>query len=196
MQRYLALWAKRAMLVGIVLALGLAWLPGTAHARSQCVAWHQVQPGENLYRIGLRYGVHYTTIAAANGLPSPNWIYAGQVLCIPAAGSGTPVYFPPASTMPGADVPGTLVVPPYVDLLPHLPFYLPIVEPPGGNPGHQINYWPEYGGRWDYVSILREPQIMIWTPCTPEAVLYDTQLVCSKSGLGWFYNLDLVPPAP
>ena len=188
------LWGmKITLLISLVLALALTGIPGTAHARSQCVTWHQVLPGENLYRIGLKYGVHYTVIAAANGLPNPNWIYAGQVLCIPAAGS---TVAPGAASPAPADTPATLSIPPFVDLLPHLPFYLPIVEPPEGNPGHQVNFWPKYGGRWDYVSVLREPQIMIWTPCVPEAVLYDTQLVCSKTGLGWFSNPNLVPPAP
>ena len=32
---------------------------------------HIVQRGENLYRIGLAYGVLYTTIAAANGITDP-----------------------------------------------------------------------------------------------------------------------------
>lgn len=45
--------------------------------------WHIVQRGENLYRIGLRYGVSYWTIAWANGLTNVNRIYAGQVLRIP-----------------------------------------------------------------------------------------------------------------
>jgi LysM repeat protein len=44
---------------------------------------HIVQPGENLYRIGLRYGVSYLEIAALNGISNPNQIYAGQQLTIP-----------------------------------------------------------------------------------------------------------------
>ncbi len=45
--------------------------------------WHIVQRGENLYRIGLRYGVSYWAIAWANGISNVNHIYAGQVLRIP-----------------------------------------------------------------------------------------------------------------
>ncbi len=44
---------------------------------------HIVQPGENLFRIGLAYGVHFTRIAAANGIVNPSQIYAGQRLIIP-----------------------------------------------------------------------------------------------------------------
>jgi LysM repeat protein len=42
-----------------------------------------VQPGDTLYRIGLRFGVSYTAIASANGIPAPYNVYAGQVLQIP-----------------------------------------------------------------------------------------------------------------
>jgi len=47
------------------------------------VRTHVVQPGENLYRIGLRYGVSWPKIAAANGLVYPYRIYVGQTLIIP-----------------------------------------------------------------------------------------------------------------
>jgi LysM repeat protein len=46
-------------------------------------ATHTVQPGENLFRIGLRYGVSWQEIAAANNLPAGNHIQVGQVLTIP-----------------------------------------------------------------------------------------------------------------
>jgi LysM repeat protein len=45
---------------------------------------HVVQPGENLYRIALRYGTTVSAIAAANHLPNPNRIYVGQRLIIPS----------------------------------------------------------------------------------------------------------------
>ena len=44
---------------------------------------HVVQPGENLFRIALRYGTTTQAIAAANNLPNIHLIYAGQVLRIP-----------------------------------------------------------------------------------------------------------------
>jgi LysM repeat protein len=51
--------------------------PGT------CRYYHQVRPGENLFRISLSYGVPMSTIAAANGIVNYNLVYAGQTLCIP-----------------------------------------------------------------------------------------------------------------
>jgi LysM repeat protein len=51
-------------------------------------ATHTVAPGENLYRIGLLYGMSWVTLAQYNGLPNANYIYVGQVLRIPG-GSGT-----------------------------------------------------------------------------------------------------------
>ena len=44
---------------------------------------HVVQPGENLFRIALRYGTTAQAIAAANNLPNIHLIYVGQVLRIP-----------------------------------------------------------------------------------------------------------------
>jgi LysM repeat protein len=44
---------------------------------------HVVQPGENLYRIALRYGTTPQAIASANNLPNVHLIYVGQVLRIP-----------------------------------------------------------------------------------------------------------------
>jgi uncharacterized protein YraI len=44
---------------------------------------HVVQAGENLFRIGLRYGVNMYDIARLNGITNLALIYAGQVLLIP-----------------------------------------------------------------------------------------------------------------
>ena len=60
----------------------------TSYANSS-TAWgsngrvHIVQPGENLFRISLRYGVSMSAIAAANGITNYNLIFAGQRLVIP-----------------------------------------------------------------------------------------------------------------
>lgn len=44
---------------------------------------HTVQPGENLFRIGLHYGVGMDAIAQANGITDTRRIFAGQQLTIP-----------------------------------------------------------------------------------------------------------------
>jgi uncharacterized protein YraI len=44
---------------------------------------HVVQPGENLFRISLNYGVNMYDVARLNGITNLALIYAGQVLLIP-----------------------------------------------------------------------------------------------------------------
>jgi len=46
-----------------------------------------VQPGENLFRISLYYGMSYQSLAAANGIINPDLIAIGQRLTIPAGGT-------------------------------------------------------------------------------------------------------------
>lgn len=49
-----------------------------------CSTTHIVQAGENLFRIGLRYGYTVDQLAAANPeIVNPNNIKVGQVICIP-----------------------------------------------------------------------------------------------------------------
>lgn len=102
---------------GLLAALLLALTLGSTHWQAVHAAppadpiIHIVQPGENLYLIGLQYGVSWTDIMRANQLSSTT-IYAGQQLIIPepsaptiapaAAGTGvqlnapTPTQPPPA----------------------------------------------------------------------------------------------------
>jgi len=59
--------------------------------RAPCVQGtvvHVVQPGENLFRISLRYRTTVEAIASANGL-SANTIYAGQRLLIPTVSASS-----------------------------------------------------------------------------------------------------------
>ncbi|GAB4571994.1 MAG: hypothetical protein Kow0077_10210 [Anaerolineae bacterium] len=46
-------------------------------------AVYVVQPGENLFRISLRYGVPLNTLAQINGIANVNRIYVGQVIRLP-----------------------------------------------------------------------------------------------------------------
>jgi len=59
-------------------------LPVYAENTPPPVRVHVVQPGENLFRIGLRYGISWPKIAAANGLTYPYRINVGQTLIIPS----------------------------------------------------------------------------------------------------------------
>jgi LysM repeat protein len=51
---------------------------------------HIVQPGENLFRIALRYDTTVDAIAKANNIVNPWFIYVGQELMIPTGGGGMP----------------------------------------------------------------------------------------------------------
>lgn len=76
-----------AVLLAILLSL-VTFHPALASPPADGIT-HIVQPGENLFRIGLKYGVSWTAIMQANGLPNTN-VYVGQQLTIPVGGSVTP----------------------------------------------------------------------------------------------------------
>ena len=63
---------------------------GTLPPTTGCARLHTVRPGENLFRISLRYGVSWTVVAQANNLINANIVYVGQQLCIPTRGGTTP----------------------------------------------------------------------------------------------------------
>jgi LysM repeat protein len=65
---------------------------------------HVVQPGENLFRISLSYGLPYQEVMAYNGITNPNLIYVGQELKIPPSGSGGEPSPPPAGDTGGTRV--------------------------------------------------------------------------------------------
>lgn len=66
--------------------------PGAGAPRTPgTVIVHIVQPGENLFRIALRYDTTVEAITQANGISNPWFIYVGQQLNIPVApGAGVP----------------------------------------------------------------------------------------------------------
>jgi LysM repeat protein len=75
---------KKILILCMVIVLALV-LATPALAADGVV--HVVQPGENLFRIALRYGVTIDAIASANGLTNTRHIYVGQRLTIPTSGS-------------------------------------------------------------------------------------------------------------
>jgi LysM repeat protein len=100
----------RWIITGLVLALLLAPLavhttPALAQAGGTT---HVVQPGENLFRIALRYGTTWPVLAAYNGIANPNLIFVGQVLKIPAGGTTAPTPQPQPTAQPQPT--GTYVV--------------------------------------------------------------------------------------
>jgi LysM repeat protein len=61
-------------------------------------ATHTVQAGETLYRIGLKYGISWVTLASYNGITNPNMIKVGQVLKLSASGPADPTVTPSPNT--------------------------------------------------------------------------------------------------
>ncbi len=59
---------------------------------------HIVRQDENLYRIGLQYGLPFTAIAQHNNIINPNQIKEGQQLTIPDGGTAVPIATFPADT--------------------------------------------------------------------------------------------------
>ncbi len=58
--------------------------PGPIGGGADCE--HTVSSGQNLFRIGLQYGVQYQDIASYNGIANANLITVGQVIVIPGCG--------------------------------------------------------------------------------------------------------------
>lgn len=63
----------------VIVALGLTTPPAQA---ANCTQNHTIQPGETLYRIGLRYGLTWDKLMEINDIADPDLIYWGQKLCV------------------------------------------------------------------------------------------------------------------
>lgn len=70
-----------AAAAGAAQALAYAQASGAALPPGQRV--HIVQPGENLFRISLRYGTTVSVLVRLNNIRNPDRIYVGQILRLP-----------------------------------------------------------------------------------------------------------------
>jgi plastocyanin/LysM repeat protein len=86
------IWSGMALLVPCAV---------TRYPPSCISATYVVRPGDNLFRIGLRFGVSPYTIAAFNGVRNPNLIFVGMRLAIPCASK----YASPAQPAPAPGYP-------------------------------------------------------------------------------------------
>lgn len=59
--------------------------PAATAAGSGCARFYTVMYGDNLFRIALRFNTSTYALQQLNGLSNPNFVYAGQVLCVKAA---------------------------------------------------------------------------------------------------------------
>jgi LysM repeat protein len=87
-------------LIVLLTLLAMLFAVGSALAQNPGEQVHVVQPGENLFRISLRYGMTVAAIAARNGIANVNLIYVGQRLIIPGGGTT-----PPPTQGPGPQPP-------------------------------------------------------------------------------------------
>lgn len=65
---------------------------------------HIVQPGENLFRIALNYGLSVEALAQANGITNAALIYVGQELQVPSGSQAPSDPTTPPVQQPGGDV--------------------------------------------------------------------------------------------
>ncbi|MGC9467677.1 MAG: LysM peptidoglycan-binding domain-containing protein [Anaerolineae bacterium] len=47
-----------------------------------CSQWYTVQPGDNLFRIALRYGTTVSALQSLNGIANPHYIQWGRTICV------------------------------------------------------------------------------------------------------------------
>lgn len=80
--------------------------PAASECPTGTTITHVVSPGENLFRISLRYSTGMGAIMQANGLTDPEVIFAGQVLTIPC---GVDTGLPTIPDVPGV-TPGVVIV--------------------------------------------------------------------------------------
>lgn len=101
------IWKSTTFLVVAFLALTIlpayiafALTPQDAQVVTSVQGWsgcaHTVRHGENLFRIGVRYGVTYQYLAQLNGIYNPNYVYAGQVISVPCGPVPYPPPYPPS----------------------------------------------------------------------------------------------------
>lgn len=107
------LFQKASLLIVALAIIASFFAAGPAQAATTCASYHTVAWGETLYKIGLKYGLLWTTIAKANNITDGDLIYAGQKLCIPATSTttATPTKTPTTTPVPTATPKPTFKIP-------------------------------------------------------------------------------------
>jgi LysM repeat protein len=129
---------RRLLIFGLTVVLllaSVAAVPATASAAGCPPVYHRIARGENLFRIGLRYGVSVWQLQQWNGIANPNHIHAGTLLTI------YPNYCPAPRPAPAPAAPiktGPLVILPSTPPQPAPPPQPVCPQPvwPVGQPAH------------------------------------------------------------
>jgi LysM repeat protein len=82
LRRTLLVSAVIVLLVVLALPVAASAAPSQTAGGSGCALFHKVKPGENLFRIAMRYGTTVHKLAALNGISNPDFILAGSTLCV------------------------------------------------------------------------------------------------------------------
>jgi murein DD-endopeptidase MepM/ murein hydrolase activator NlpD len=72
-----------AVLMSLAMALSASWIVGCASPQGKSGTYYTVKKGDNLYRIGKRYGVTSDAIVRANGIDDVTSLRVGAKLWIP-----------------------------------------------------------------------------------------------------------------
>lgn len=104
---------RSAAALGIAAAIGLTSTPAAPvqAQTAQCTPNYVVQPGDNLFRIGLRFNTSYLVLQRLNNIYNINVVYVGQVICLPGSTvpGATPIVVVPPPATPIVVVPPTIV---------------------------------------------------------------------------------------
>ena len=97
---------KRSLSIVLAATLcAVAFAPAMAAGAVTCSSQYTVQPGDNLFRIGVSLNVPWPQIAAANNLSNPSLIFPGEVLCIPGTPAPTATATATGPTLTPSDTP-------------------------------------------------------------------------------------------
>jgi LysM repeat protein len=66
-------------LVVMVVGMGFSPLPS---GPASCTVYYRIQPGDTLKKIGQKFGVSWQYLQELNGLGDPNFIKAGNIICV------------------------------------------------------------------------------------------------------------------
>lgn len=69
----------------LLVAVPVSAAPAHSAGGSGCAQFYTVRYGDTLYRIAVRFGTTTWALARLNGISNPNYIRAGQTLCVKAA---------------------------------------------------------------------------------------------------------------
>jgi putative chitinase len=84
---------KHKLVVVLAVLAMMVSMVGAANAQALnggCGQIHTVKPGENLFRIALRYNVTVAKLQEWNAISNANLIFAGQQLCIQGGATNPP----------------------------------------------------------------------------------------------------------